>query len=215
MRHIRNFKLLIAAFAIAGSTQAWAADFGGDQAPPAAAPKSVTDTISFDATPEWSAATGAYADTVLKLGWSHVLGQGWSWGASVSQQFRVSGINNTSVETTLGYGNIKLSDAVSLPVSAGIGYVWDGQAGPPSTLAWAYYLVSLGLNVKFDSHWTWNVVQGRYRNAFQGGWETPKVQTGVTYSFDSRTAIYGNVGYSWKNGVADKVSTTVGARFGF
>lgn len=216
MRHIRHFRLLITAFAVAGATHAWAADFGSDAAPPPAAPKAVTDTISLDVTPEWGALTGAYADTVLKLGWSHVLGQGWTWGASLGEQFRPSGITQTALETTIGYGGIKLSDMVSLPVSAGIGYVWDGQAGPTDgSYAWAYYLVSLGLNVKFDSHWTWNVVSARYRDAFQGGWVTPKVQTGVTYAFDPRTAVYANVGYSWKNGNADKISTTWGVRFGF
>jgi len=219
MNYIRNV-LLGASFAVVTATPAFASDLGGGggaPTPPASAP--ITDTVSFEVSPEWGAVSpNTYKDTVLKLGWSHSLGQGWSWGASIAETLRAEALATayaTALETTIGYGVIKLSDMISLPVSAGVGYVWDTKAGPLATLNWGYYVLNAGVNVKFDSHWTWNAVSARYRDAFQGGWVTPKVSTGVTYSIDSHNSIAANIGYSWKNGIADKISGAVSFRYGF
>jgi hypothetical protein len=40
----------------------------------------------------------------------------------------------------------------------------------------------------------------RHRDAFEGGWQTPKITTGLTDVVDQRNAICANVGHTWKNG---------------
>ena len=222
MNYIRNV-LLGASFAVVTATPAFASDLGGGggaATPPASA--AIIDTVSFEVSPEFSLKPGddlKLADTVFKLGWSHSLGMGWSWGASIAETWRAEPAPTTyatALETTLGYSGIKLSDMISLPVSAGVGYVWDSKAGPlDGSMNWGYYVLNAGLNVKFDSHWTWNAVSARYRNAFQGGWVTPKVSTGVTYSIDSHNSVAANIGYGWKNGLPDKARGAVSFRYGF
>jgi len=89
------------------------------------------------------------------------------------------------------------------------------------TQDFAYYFVQGALDWKLDSNWTWNVVSVRYRNAFNLTWITPKVSTGVTYTFDANNAVYANVGYAWKdngNGqglLADKWNIAAGYKYSF
>ena len=58
-------------------------------------------------------------------------------------------------------------------------------------------------------------ISAGYLDASQGGWVTPKVSTGVTYSINSHNSIAANIGDSWKNGLADKISAAVSFRYGF
>ena len=114
-------------------------------------------------------------------------------------------------ETTLGYK--WKQDAFTFGVSGGVGYNQGYITG--TTPVGGYYLVSGTIDWKLDSKWTWNVINARYRNAFDVAWETPKVQTGVTYQIDARQATYVAVGYAWKNGAADKINAAVGYKLGF
>ena len=216
-------KVLLVGAAVAAATPGFAADLSATQGPsmPAAspAPAAILNTFTFEFSPEFGATDNVLKDDAFKLGYSRSLGHGWSWGLSDQEVVRSDGkVGNTQnvLETTLGYG-LKLSDMFTLPLSVGVGYVFDTRNASSELTEkdWAYYVLNAGLNVKLGSHWTWNAVSARYRNAFEGGWETPKVSTGITYTIDPLDAIYANVGYSWKNSVSDKWSIAFGYKRGF
>ena len=120
----------------------------------------------------------------------------------------------STTETTLGY-NIKLDQIWSVPVSAGVGYRWDDNPKATPSQAFAYYVLNAGLNMKISENWTWNAISARYRDAFEGGWQTPKVTTGLTYAIDHQNSIYGNVGYAWRNGLPNKINVAFGYKYGF
>ena len=75
--------------------------------------------------------------------------------------------------------------------------------------------------MKIDSHWTWNVFNARYRNAFDYTWITPKIATGVTYKIDDNNAVYLSVANAWKDKgdgkglVEDKYNIAVGYKYMF
>lgn len=106
------------------------------------------------------------------------------------------------IEGTLGY-KYKM-DAFTLTPSVGLGYVWGatGIYGDEAVRSKdnnaAYYTVALAGDWKLNKKWTWNVFNARWRDAFSYTWQTPKVATGITYNIDDTTAIFTNVGYSWK-----------------
>jgi hypothetical protein len=150
-----------------------------------------------------SAAANSIADGYIKGAYSRSLGAGWSWGASLQFTERTpSGSVNRyqwQPETTLGY-TWKLDPTWSIPLSAGVGYLYNNVPYlHDGTASFAYYVVNAGLNMKLDSHWTWNAISARYRNAFEGEWVTPKVATGVTYTIDPANAVYANFGYAWQS----------------
>ena len=187
-------------------------------AAPKPAPKPINDTFTFEFAPEWGAVSPyAYKDSVPKIGWSHSLGNGWAFGLSLADTVKVNNTNVLQPEGTLGY-KYKL-DALSLGLSAGLGYASAG-VGAGSGIADGYYVVSGTVDLKLSSQWTWNAINARYRNAFSTTWITPKISTGVTYTFDSHNSTYANVGYSWKQVagtglLADKISLAVGYKYGF
>ena len=82
-----------------------------------------------------------------------------------------------------------------------------------------YYFATAALDARIDSHWTWNIINARYRNGWGVTWYTPKVQTGITYTIDSANAVYANIGYGWKDtgaGLApDKFNVAVGYKYSF
>ena len=106
-----------------------------------------------------------------------------------------------------------------------LGGVATGGGGPVdagnSDDGFLYYAITGAVDWKVDPHWTWNVINARYRNAFDRTWLTPKVYTGITYNIDSADAVYANVGYSWKdtgNGaglLGDKWNVAVGYKYSF
>jgi hypothetical protein len=105
------------------------------------------------------------------------------------------------VEGTVGY-KFKW-DAFTLTPSAGVGYTWDatgiyGDTSEDKNRAALYYALYLSSDWKLNQQWTWNVFNLRWRDAFSFTWKTPKITTGVAYNINSRSSIYANVGYSWK-----------------
>ena len=113
-------------------------------------------------------------------------------------------------EGDMGY-KAKLSDSFTLTPKAGIGYVW-GDTGIEGGKEALYYALYLAGDMKLASNWTWNMFSLRYRNAFNFEWVTPKVSSGLTYKISDTSSLYGNFGYSWKNGDPDKYSLAVGAK---
>ena len=62
-------------------------------------------------------------------------------------------------------------------------------------------------DLKLNSNWTWNVFNARFRDAFSYTWITPKVATGITYNINKYSALYGTVGYSWKETTGTPLNT--------
>ena len=181
--------------------------FAGSPAPaPSATP--LGDTISVEYGPEYSASNGSLADQYVKLGFSHNLGNGWGMGVSVQDTVKTNNSSTFQPEGSLGY-KWKM-DALTFGVTGAL-----GVANTSGSDYNAYYAVSGTVDWKLDSKWTWNVINARYRDAFVGNWQTPKVATGVTYKIDDRQAVYLAVGYSWKNSAADKENLAVGYKLGF
>ena len=222
------------------ATPAMAADLAKPvAAAPAAAP--TTTTLTFEASPEFKAAAGAtqndLADWYGKVGIGYVIAPGWTIGAAGQYTAKpaANGFDNLytgQVEGTVAY-KYKLTDTLSVTGTAGLGYDWGNTgyvAGVASTSgtdlgndddSFGYYFVQGAVDYKLDSHWTWNVINARYRNAFNETWITPKVATGVTYNIDATDAVYVNVGYGWKdngNGkglVDDTYNIAVGYKYSF
>jgi len=218
---------LVAAGILAGiAAPAYAADVIAPEPAPQAtapAPKPVTDFLTLEASPEWGAVSPyTYKDWYAKIGYSHVFANGLSWGASLQETFPKTGKTATQPETTLGY-KWKFAN-LSFGLSGGVGYTTGtvgGHGANKGDTVGAYYLASASLDDKLSSKWTWNVINARYRNAFDETWITPKVATGLTYQIDPRQSAYVSVGYAWKdtgdgNGlVADKLNLALGYKVGF
>ena len=129
-------------------------------------------------------------------------------------------------EGDIGY-KIKLSDWFTLTPSAGIGGVFGDTGVNPSSKTnknpdAAYYAFYLAGDLKLSSSWTWNVFNLRYRDAFSYRWITPKVATGITYNVSKYAALYGTVGFSWKDtgtggnsGNPDKLNVGAGVKVNF
>jgi len=214
-------------------------------APVAAAPAPApTTTLSFETSPEFKAASGAtqndLADWYGKGTVSYAFAPGWSIAGALQDTIKPAsgGFDNlyqAQVEGSIAY-KFKLTDAFSVTGTAGLGYTWGNTGfagglytGAPAGNAdlgnnddaFGYYFVQAGLDYKLDQHWTWNVVQGRYRNAFSETWITPKLQTGITYNIDATDAVYASFGYAWKDkgdgkGLqSDKYNIAVGYKYSF
>jgi hypothetical protein len=177
----------------------------------------LNNTLALEVMPEWSAATYRLVDAKFRAAYSHSFGTGRTWGLSGYVQPRATGTRQYLIETTLGHTWTPMDHVVSFPLGVGIGAVADDIPASdiqPAT-SWAFYAFYAGMNWKLSPAWTWNVINARYRNALEGGWVTPKVSTGFTFTIDSRNALYSNVGHDWKNGDPDKVSLAFGYRRGF
>jgi hypothetical protein len=213
---------LASALALAGAVFGTAsAAFAADvyQAPleaaaaaPAPAP-SPTWTIGFEASPEWKISDGTFADWYFKGSLSHSFGGGWSVGVAFQDTVKVNSTYQYFIEATLGY-KVKFGD-FSLTPSVLLGDTWGATGFGGGTAASLYYAIALAGDWKLSKHWTWNVFNVRYRNAFSYAWVTPKVSTGLTYNIDSTNSVYTSIGYGWKNGVADKFNWAVGYKHAF
>lgn len=226
---------LLAASLLAVVGPAFAADLPSKGAA-VAAPKAPapTTTIGIEGSPEWfadpnNAKYQQINDWYLKGTISTVVAPGWTVGAAVQGTDKVS--NNPVTQQYQVEGNVaykyKLADNFSVTVAGGLGYTWgntgytNGVAVSAGTDAFLYYFATAAADLKLDSHWTWNAINVRYRNAFNETWITPKVQTGITYNIDAKNAVYGNIGYSWKDKgdgkglVADKFNVAVGYKYSF
>jgi hypothetical protein len=203
---------LLAAAAIIVAAPAFAADAG---APAAPKPASSSTTFSFEAGSEYSIATGNYADFYIKPGVSHTFSSGLIWGGSFQQVWKAApGQQQEALETTLGY-NYKIDPTFTITSSAGVGYVWDSNPANSPAQQYGYYVLNAGLNAKLAPKLTWTVVSARWRDAFGGGWETPKLSTSLSYALTSAAQIYASYGYGWKNGNADKYSVAGGVKLAF
>ena len=124
-------------------------------------------------------------------------------------------------EGDIGY-KAKVNDWFTLTPSAGIGGIFGDTGVTKANPSAAYYAFYLAGDVKLNSNWTWNMFNARYRNAFNYRWITPKVATGLTYNINKSAALYGTVGFSWKDtgsndnpGDPDKLNVGVGAKLNF
>jgi hypothetical protein len=198
-----------------------------------ATPLSPTLTFGFEVSPEFYAtskagsyASGDLADTVLKLSLSKALKDGFSVAGSLAETMRepsTKGVASTynQFEVKVGY-KWKATPQLSVPMSATLGYAFGEmpKIDPNDpTAPEAYYAVNIGADYKINSAMTFNVIDVRYRNAFDVQWETPKVTTGFTYAMSPTGSIYANFGKSWKNtGTGynpDKYSLAFGFKFLF
>jgi hypothetical protein len=178
------------------------------------APAVFSNALSLEVSPEVKANNGDYSDTYLRGAYAHTFGNGLIWGASVQYTFKPGNDDSVQGETTLGY-RWHLNEIWSVPFNGGIGYYWDQQSSFSPSQQFAYYVFNLGLDMKINANWTWNVVSARYRDAFEGGWQTPKVISGFTYAVDRQNAVFVNVGYSWKNGAPSTITFTGGYNVAF
>ena len=228
---------LLAVSLLAVASPAFAADLPSKAAVVAApAAPAPTTTIGIEGSPEWfadpnNAKYQQINDYYLKGTVSTTVAPGWTVGGALQWTDKVSNSPVTSqyqVEGNVAY-KYKLTSNFSVTGTVGLGYTWgntgyltattfSGQNGNDPFL---YYFLSGAADWKIDQHWTWNVVNVRYRNAFDRTWLTPKVQTGITYNFDANSAVYANIGYAWKdkgdgNGLlADKLNVAVGYKYSF
>ena len=211
----------VAAFGFA-LTLTGASAMAADVAPAPAPAKQ--NTISAEFGPEWKTTDGTLADDYVKFGYAHTFDNNVVLGTTFQYTWRPTNTSYDQLEAALGY-KIKL-DAFTLTPGVILGYGFGdlpsinpakGQGGDPE----AYYAFAIAGDLKLDDHWTWNVFNARYRNAFDVTWITPKIATGITYKFDNSNAIYTNVGYAWKdtgNGKGlqpDKWNVAIGYRFSF
>ena len=208
------------------------------------APAALNNTIAFEASPEFYAlgtgshAVGQLADWYGKATYSHNFGGGVSGSIDFQDTLKPSstdlGLSQQQYEGALAY-KLGVAKDLYFTVTGLLGYiagntgyvggVASGGAGPAdlgnSDDGFFYYSISGAVDWKVDPHWTWNVLNVRYRNAFDRTWITPKVQTGVTYNIDAADAVYAAVGYAWKdNGsgaglVGDKWNFAVGYKYNF
>ena len=194
-------------------------------APAAAAPVSLDNTLSFEWDPEFRISnTGinkgkvgnATVDNVGVVKYAHTWFGSLVTGVNYLFTNRVGnggGSELSQGELAVGY-KFPVGGGVTITPGATIGYAWGAtKFGSTSTSyvpfttistttgnsAEAYYAFTLAADWKINSQWTWNVVQLRYRDAFNSYYNTPKVQTGVTYALTPSDAVYGIAGYAWKN----------------
>ncbi len=181
-----------------------------------------SNTLSLEFSPEWKTSDGSVADDYLKFGYSHSFDNNIVWGAAFQYAWRPDSTSVDQLETSLGY-KLK-AGAFTFTPSALVGYGFGDHPNInhlAKTDAEAYYAFVLAADFKIDDHWTWNIVNARYRNAFDTTWITPKVSTGITYKFDSTNAIYANVGYAWKDAgdgkglLGDKWNVALGYKLSF
>jgi hypothetical protein len=222
---------------------AFAADLPSAAQPAATPAPAPTTTLTFETSPEFKAASGAtqndLADWYGKGTVSYSFAPGWSVAGAIQDTLKPAtsfhDLYQAQVEGSIAY-KFKLTDAFTVTGTAGLGYTWGNTGyvgglytGAPAGAAdagndddaFGYYFLQASLDYKLDSHWTWNVIQARYRNAFNETWITPKLQTGITYNIDATDAVYAALGYAWKdkgdgNGLQpDKYNIAVGYKYSF
>jgi len=208
-------------------------------APAAAAPAPAAPantTLGFEISPEFISSPNAFANDITdgyaKGTITETVAPGWS--VSGIAQYTLKGLKPGSasqtwqgqVEVNAAY-KAKLNDDFSVTVTGGLGYSFGNTGytgGAPvsaGTDPFFYWYGSAAFDYKLDSHWTLNIVNVRARDAFNVAWWTPKIQTGVTYNIDATDAVYGNIGYAWKDNTGgyaftpDKWNTAVGYKHSF
>jgi hypothetical protein len=221
---------------VAGASPALAADFSEANpvvAPPAAAAPAPSNTFSAEFDTEFAAKTsksfhaGDVADYYGKFTAAHAFSNGFVVSGFFQPQYDLhpgkTDLWKYYAEGDVGY-KAKLNDYFTLTPSAGIGGVWGDTGVDPSSKSnpnpsAAYYAFYLAGDLKLNSSWTWNAFNLRYRDAFSYRWITPKVATGLTYNISKYSALYGVVGYSWKDTgsglIPDKINVGTGLKASF
>ncbi len=170
--------------------------------------------------------TGAIKDWTGKVGYSHTFEGVYVAGASYSHTAfynlgetgatgsTSAASDKSAAEASVAY-KYKMGDFTITP-GAALGYAWgwvkiDNEGGYKcSSLSSsssngycynpeAYYVATVALDWKVSSDITWNVIGLRYRDAFSGNWNTPKVSTGATVSLTPEDSLYASISYSYKN----------------
>jgi len=206
--------ILAASAVLVAAAPAFAAD-----APAAKpAPAKTTNSFGFEVGSEYTTSSGNYADFYIKPSIAHTFADGIIWGGSVQQTWKNNALAETQqlLETTLGY-NFKINPTFTVTSSAGVGYEWDSNplvTGQPAQ-NFGYYVLNAGLNAKLAPQWTWTVIAARWRDAFSGGWQTPKLSTTLSYAWTPAASLYATYGYGWKNGNTDKWSAAAGLKIAF
>jgi hypothetical protein len=197
-----------------------AADLNDPAEQPSIQLPSPSTSVSIEYDPEFNAISSStktsykhangLLDNYIKASVSHTFSDGLIWGGSFYYYDQVNhGTTAESnkdtyqryVETTLGY-RFSVWGPFSLTPYGTLGYTWGATGivkGNTTNRDVYYYAANLAGDWKIDSHWTWNVFNLRYRNAFDYRWVTPKVATGATYNFDPYNAVYASIGYAWKS----------------
>lgn len=190
-------------------------------------------TLGIEGSPEFYAIdngsneAGDFANAYYKLSLSRRFDEGFVGGISFEQSFKTQHKVQYYAEATLGY-KFELNDRFALTPKIGAGYTWRDTGvikGDNSDADIGYYVISLAGDLSVTPHLTWNMFEARYRNGFEAVWLTPKVATGLTYEFDSYSAVYVNVGYAWKkldtstspydDLSGDKVNVAIGFKHSF
>lgn len=226
---------IAAAALLAAVAPAVASDLPADAAakkPAAPAPAPTTTTLGLEVSPEFFAdpsksTYGTLNDAYFKGTLTETVAPGWTIAGVLQLVDKLSNTPATYqalLEVNAGY-KAKLSDNFSVTVTGGLGYTFGNtgySGGAPvgaGTDPYFYWYGTAALDDKIDSHWTWNMLNVRVRNAFTVAWYTPKLQTGITYNIDGTHAVYANIGYSWKdNGSGlkpDKVNVAMGYKVSF
>ena len=183
-----------------------------------------TTTIAVEASPEFYAisssthAAGNYADTQAKLKITHSFASNWFLSGTAQVKFKEHDAQQFYGEGSVGYrfdiGNFALKPSVAIGDTSGSTGL--GKAGNANAVYYALYLAG---DLKLSSQWTWNMLDLRYRNAFDYTWITPKVATGLTYEWRPGSAVYWSVGYNWRDdGVGvpgKKVNIALGLKHSF
>ena len=192
------------------------------------------NTLSLEMAPEIYGATssshnaGDFADMAYKAALSHTFENNIVFGGAFQYTQRWPDLKSAAssvdqAELSLGY-KWKLTDAFTVTPAVLLGYAFGDQPKIDPNNKFnpdGYYAASLSGDLKLDSHWTWNVFNVRYRNAFDYTWITPKIATGITYKVDDNNAVYLSVGNAWKdkgdgNGLLeDKYNIAVGYKYSF
>lgn len=176
---------------------------------PAHAETTVGVTVQFDRKPrEFSDPAG----TKYPIELSHSFASGVIIGGSFEPQLKASSdVPTYNLESYVGF-RLKLSDAISLGASAGAGerFTDDPHDFP-------YYVFHIHADIALDERWTLNLVNYRYRNAFNTDhdYNTPEVATGLSLKLDDRSTISAKYYYSWKEGEPEDQGIGIGYRIGF
>lgn len=172
----------------------------------------------FYATSKGSHSAGDYADTAIKGALGYTYDKVWVLTGSFQATLKNNDTQQYYVEGGAGY-KLKFGDFTLTP-SAALGETWDatglGANGDSSALYYALYLAG---DLKLNSQWSWTVFNLRWRDAFDYQWQTPKIATGLNYSFSDTDKLAVNLGYSWKNTGSgwdgDKINLAVALKHSF
>lgn len=205
MRGLEMKLLSLAGALLLGTAPAFAADMPSEKPAEKKAP-APSWTLGIEGSPEYYAIdngsnrAGQLNDTYYKLTLSHNFNENFVGGVSFQHSFKRNNKIQYYADATIGY-KFKLTDSFTLTPSIGAGATWRDTGvikGDDTNANIAYYLLHLAGDLKVSPKLTWNMFNLRYRAGFDATWVTPKVATGLTYSFDTYNAVFINVGYAWK-----------------